>query len=66
MVLGETAERFGAVGIVELSKSAEPDFEVEARFPCLLRRSREDARIDDVVDMLKVWCESPPVPTMSH
>ena len=54
MVDGDTADRFGAVGSVEESKSAEPDFEVEARFPCLPRRSKDDARIDDVVDMLKV------------
>lgn len=54
MVFGETADRFGAVGRAELSKSAEPDFEVEARFPCLLRRSKDEARIDEVVDILKV------------
>lgn len=54
MVCGATADRFGAVGSVEFSKSAEPDFEVEARFPCLLRRSKDEANIDEVVDMLKV------------
>lgn len=46
--------RLGAVGSVQLSKSAEPDFEVEARFPCLLRRSSDDARIDEVVEILNV------------
>ena len=51
---GEIADRLGGVGSVELSKSAEPDLEVDARFPCLLNRSNDDARIDDVVDMLKV------------
>ena len=48
------------------SRSAEPDFEVEARFPCLEISSNEDPMIEDVVEMLKVLCESPPVPTMSH
>lgn len=51
---------------MQLSRSADPDLEVAARFPCLLRRSRDEARIEDVVEMLKVECESPPVPTMSH
>jgi hypothetical protein len=46
--------------------SAEPDLEVEALFPCLAMRRRLEARMEEVVDMLKVLCESPPVPTMSH
>lgn len=54
MVLGVTARRFGGAGSVQLSKSAEPDFEVEARLPCLLSRRREEPRIDDVVEMLNV------------
>jgi hypothetical protein len=54
MVSGVIAIKSGAVGKVELSRSAEPDLDVEARFPCLLSRSREDANMDDVVDMLKV------------
>jgi hypothetical protein len=54
IVLGVTAIRLGAVGKVALSRSAEPDFEVEARFPCLLKRRREEAKMDDVVEMLKV------------
>ena len=54
MVFGDTADSFGAVGSVELSKSAEPDLEVEARFPCLLKRSKDEAKIDEVVDMLNV------------
>ncbi len=51
---------------MDVSKSAEPDFEVEARLPCLLNSSKDDARMEDVVEILKVWCKSPPVPTMSH
>lgn len=46
--------------------SAEPDWEVDARFPCFARRRKDEAMMDDVVEMLKVECESPPVPTMSH
>jgi len=49
-----TAINLGAVGKVELSKSADPDLDVEARFPCLLRRSREEAKMEDVVEILKV------------
>jgi len=37
-----------------LRRSAEPDLEVEARLPCLLRRRRDEARIEDVVEMLNV------------
>lgn len=48
------------------NKSAEPDLEVEALLPCLERRRREEARMEEVVEMLKVLWESPPVPTMSH
>jgi hypothetical protein len=66
MVSGVTARRFGGVGNVELRRSAEPDFDVEARFPCLLSSSRDDAKMEDVVEILKVECESPPVPTISH
>ena len=60
------ALRFGGVGAVEVRRSAEPDLDVAARLPCLLRRRREEARMEDVVEMLNVECESPPVPTMSH
>lgn len=63
---GVTAARFGAAGVVDMRRSADPDLDVEALLPCLLTIRREDARIEDVVDMLKVLCESPPVPTMSH
>ncbi len=52
MVSGVTASKLGAVGKVALSKSAEPDLDVEARFPCLLRSNKEDAKMDDVVEML--------------
>lgn len=58
--------RFGANGNVACSKSAEPDFDVDALLPCLLSISSDEANIEEVVDMLKVLCESPPVPTMSH
>jgi hypothetical protein len=38
-----------------MSRSAEPDLEVDARFPCFARRRRDEARMEDVVEMLKVW-----------
>lgn len=47
-------------------RSADPDLEVEALLPCLAMSRRLDAKMDEVVDMLKVLCESPPVPTISH
>jgi len=50
---------------MQLSRSAEPDLEVDALLPCLAIRRRLEARMDEVVLMLKVLCESPPVPTMS-
>lgn len=34
--------------------------------PCLETRRSEEARMEEVVEMLKVLWESPPVPTMSH
>lgn len=61
-----TAARIGAVGAVLLRRSAEPDFDVDALLPCLLTSSSDEARMDAVVEMLKVLWESPPVPTMSH
>ena len=66
MVSGVMAIKFGAVGKVEFKRSAEPDLDVEALFPCLLNMRRDEARMEEVVDILKVWCESPPVPTISH
>ena len=63
---GLTFVRIGRVGTVDWSKSAEPDLEVLALFPCLEIRRREEARMEEVVLMLKVWWESPPVPTISH
>jgi len=57
---------WAGLGCMFISRSAEPDLDVDARLPCLARRSRDEARIEDVVEMLKVWWESPPVPTMSH
>ncbi len=63
---GRTFKRFGAEGRVDWRRSAEPDFEVEARLPCFETRRRLEANMEDVVEMLKVWWLSPPVPTMSH
>jgi len=51
---------------MQASRSAEPDLEVEALLPCLAMRRRLEARMEEVVLMLKVLWESPPVPTMSH
>lgn len=58
--------RAGESGEIFCNKSAEPDLEVEARFPCLAIRSKEEATMEAVVEMLKVLWESPPVPTTSH
>ena len=66
MVSGVTAIIFGAVGETASRRSADPDLDVDARFPCLLKRRSDDARIDEVVRMLKVWWASPPIPTISH
>lgn len=67
MLAGAMAERLGGVGKAMLAmRSAEPDLEVEARLPCLEMRRREEARMEAVVEMLKVLWASPPVPTMSH
>ena len=56
----------GGVGRMQERRSAEPDREVDALFPCLAIMRRDEARIEAVVEMLNVLCESPPVPTMSH
>lgn len=67
MLSGRMRARLGGVGkAMWAMRSAEPDLEVEARLPCLERRSREEARMEAVVEMLKVLWASPPVPTMSH
>jgi len=64
---GDTAVRMGWVGVERRARtSAEPDLEVEARLPCFAMRRREEARMEEVVLMLKVEWPSPPVPTMSH
>lgn len=39
---------------MEFNKSAEPDFEVEALLPCLATRRRDEPRIEEVVEILKV------------
>lgn len=49
-----TAAKTGALGPTACNRSAEPDLEVDALFPCLLRSKREEARIEDVVEILKV------------
>lgn len=59
-------EIWGGKGVMFARRSAEPDLEVEALLPCLAMRRREEARMEAVVEMLKVLWESPPVPTMSH
>jgi hypothetical protein len=66
MVSGVIAIKFGAVGRVEARRSADPDLEVDALFPCLLKMRSEEPRMEEVVEILNVWCESPPVPTISH
>jgi hypothetical protein len=51
---------------MQFRMSAEPDLEVDALLPCFAIMRRLEARMDEVVEMLKVLCESPPVPTISH
>jgi hypothetical protein len=51
---------------MQATRSALPDFEVLALLPCFETMSRAEARMDEVVLMLKVSWPSPPVPTMSH
>lgn len=66
MVLGAMAVMTGGFGGAQERRSAEPDRDVEALLPCLAIMRREEANMEEVVLMLKVLCESPPVPTMSH
>lgn len=66
MVFGAIAVMTGGFGGVQAKRSAEPERDVDALFPCLAIMRRALARIEEVVLMLKVLCESPPVPTMSH
>ena len=56
----------GAFGGIFCSKSADPDLDVDALFPCFAIISRDEATIEAVVLILNVLCESPPVPTTSH
>ena len=51
---GVTASILGGVGGAQASKSAEPERDVLARLPCFAIRRREDAKMDEVVLMLKV------------
>lgn len=55
----------GAWGDMACRRSALPEVLLEARLPCLATRSREEARMEAVVETLKVLWPSPPVPTMS-
>ena len=66
IVEGLMFSSFGASGCAACRRSADPDLEVEARLPCLPITRRAEARTEAVVLMLKVLCESPPVPTISH
>ena len=66
MVLGAMAVMTGGFGGAQDRRSAEPERDVDALFPCFAIIRRALARMDDVVLMLKVLWESPPVPTMSH
>jgi len=45
---------FGALGVTDDKRSAEPEVEDEALFPCLLKRRSDDPSIEAVVDILKV------------
>jgi hypothetical protein len=66
MLVGVIAVMTGAFGGVQERRSADPEREVEALLPCLAIMRRDEARMEEVVLMLKVLCESPPVPTISH
>jgi hypothetical protein len=66
MVVGAIAVITGALGGVHESRSADPERDVDALLPCFAIIRSDEASIEEVVLMLKVLCESPPVPTMSH
>jgi len=48
------ASIFGGLGDTAARRSADPDVDDDALFPCLLRRRSDDASIEAVVDILKV------------
>jgi hypothetical protein len=54
MVLGAMAVITGGFGGAQESKSADPDRDVDALLPCLAIIRREEAKIEEVVLMLKV------------
>jgi hypothetical protein len=54
MVDGVTAAICGALGCTQARRSAEPERDVLARFPCFPIIKREAASSDEVVEMLKV------------
>lgn len=56
----------GGLGGAQDSRSADPERDVDALLPCLATMRRDEARMEDVVLILNVLWESPPVPTMSH
>ena len=51
---GVTALIFGGVGGAHERRSADPDRDVLARLPCLAMSRRQEARMEEVVLMLKV------------
>jgi hypothetical protein len=51
---GVMFSRIGGLGNVLCRRSADPDFEVDARLPCFAMKRREEARMEDVVLMLNV------------
>jgi len=54
MVSGLTASKMGAVGLQHLRMSADPDFEVDARFPCFPMARSDEQMIEAVVLTLNV------------
>ena len=53
-VVAVTASMSGTIGWMACNRSAEPEADEDARLPCLLRRRSDEARIDDVVEILNV------------
>jgi hypothetical protein len=51
---GVTELIFGGVGGAHERRSADPERDVLARFPCLAMSRSEEAKIEEVVLMLKV------------
>lgn len=51
---GVTAEITGGLGGTQARRSADPERDVDALLPCFPTSRREDARMLEVVEMLKV------------